>query len=118
MGAMISGVLRSFSALVKILCHFLKEQIKDSGQTGGSACRAQPVHAALTIFSCIIWFVLSTELGTADQTGRGWGRQRQGEPSWTQWLVRMAQVKGEEEMAFRSAQGKFRLDIFKKFKNY
>lgn len=70
-----------WSALVKNLCHFLKEQVMDSGQTGPSAQRAQPVHAALTIFSYIVWFVLSTELGTADQKGRGWGKQRQGEPS-------------------------------------
>lgn len=91
---MISGVFHSFSALVGILCHFLKEQIMDSAQTGWSACRAKPVHEKIVLllyylycivlyylYCCIIWFVLSTELGTADQKGRGWGEQRQREPS-------------------------------------
>lgn len=65
-------------------------------------------------FQLYYWFFLSTELGTVDQKGRGWEKQRQGGPSETQWLVRTAQVKGQEEMAFRSAQGRFRLDVRKK----
>lgn len=76
-------------AWVKISNHILKEQLVDSGQTGLSARRAAPAqpvcrgwaHTVVTIFSCVIWFVLSIELHTVGQKGRGWGKQRQGEPS-------------------------------------